>query len=139
MILVSECLVGVPCRMDGKAKLIPEIKKLVDEGKAIAVCPEVLGGLPTPRDPSEIQNGRVISKSGIDVTEPFIKGAKESLRICLEKGCTLAILKSKSPSCGYGYIHDGTFGEGLVPGNGVFAQMLIDAEIRIITEQDYVE
>ena len=139
MILVSECLAGVPCRMDGKAKLIPEIKKLVDEGKAIAVCPEVLGGLPTPRDPSEIQNGRVISKSGIDVTEPFIKGAKESLRICLEKGCPLAILKSKSPSCGYGYIHDGTFGEGLVPGNGVFAQMLIDAGIRIITEQDYVE
>ena len=83
MILVSECLAGVPCRMDGKAKLIPEIKKLVDEGKAIAVCPEVLGGLPTPRDPSEIQNGRVISKSGIDVTEPFIKGAKLNARLSL--------------------------------------------------------
>ena len=138
MILVSECLTGVPCRMDGKAKLVPEIKRLVDAGEAIAVCPEVLGGLPTPREPSELRGGRAVTRSGADVTDAFLKGARESLQICLEQGCTLAVLKSKSPSCGYGQIHDGTFGGGLVPGNGIFAQMLIEAGIPVMTETDYV-
>ncbi len=138
MILVSECLTGVPCRMDGKSKLIPEIKKLVDEGKAVAVCPEVLGGLPTPRGPSEIRNGRVVTQKGADVTEAFINGAEKAFRICKEHGCTCAVLKSKSPSCGFGQIHDGTFGGGLVPGNGVFTQMLLDAGIEVMTEQDFV-
>ena len=86
MILVSACLAGVPCRMDGKDKLVPEIKRLVDGGKAIPVCPEVLGGLPTPRDPSEKRDGHVFSKSGKDVTAEFIRGAEESLRICREHG-----------------------------------------------------
>lgn len=136
MILVSECLAGVPCRMDGQAKTVPAVRKLVEEGKAIPVCPEVLGGLPTPRESSEIRNGRVYSKSGVDVTESFIEGAEESLRICREHHCSLAILKSKSPSCGFGKIHDGTFGTGLVDGNGIFAQMLVDEGVRIITEKD---
>ena len=137
MILVSECLAGVPCRMDGKAKTVPEIKKLVEEGKAIPVCPEVLGGLPTPREPSEIRDGRVYSKSGKDVTDEFVKGATIALNICKEACCDLAILKSKSPSCGYGKIHDGTFSSGLVDGNGIFAQMLVDEGICVITEEEF--
>ena len=137
MFLVSECLAGVPCRMDGKEKTVPEIKMLVEEGKAIPVCPEVLGGLPTPREPSEIRDGRVYSKSGKDVTDEFVKGATIALNICKGAGCDLAILKSKSPSCGYGKIHDGTFSSGLVDGNGIFAQMLVDEGIRVTTEEEY--
>ncbi|MBQ9663744.1 MAG: DUF523 domain-containing protein [Oscillospiraceae bacterium] len=138
MILVSACLAGVPCRMDGKDKLVPEIKRLVDGGKAIPVCPEVLGGLPTPRDPSEKRDGRVFSKSGKDVTAEFIRGAEESLRICREHGCRCAILKSKSPSCGLGLIHNGRFDGGLVEGNGVFTQLLLDSGISVMTEQEYL-
>lgn len=139
MIIVSACLAGIPCRMDGKAKTVPGIRKLVDEGKAVPVCPEVLGGLPTPWEPSEIRDGRVYSRSGRDVTETFVKGAQESLRICRENGCTSAILKSKSPSCGYGLVHDGTFEDGLVPGSGIFARMLVDEGIEIMTEEEYEE
>ena len=84
MILVSECLAGVPCRMDGKSKPVPEIVKLVEEGKAIPVCPEVLGGLSTPRIPSERLGNRVVNKEGEDVTAVFVKGAEESLRMYRE-------------------------------------------------------
>lgn len=138
MTVVSACLAGVNCRMDGGNKLVPEIKRLVDEGKAIPVCPEELGGLPTPRDPSEQRDGYVFSKSGKDVTEEFVRGAEESLRICREHGCSRAILKAKSPSCGVGMIHNGRFDGGLVEGNGVFTQLLLDAGIPVMTEQAYL-
>lgn len=107
-ILVSACLAGIPCRMDGQAKLIPEIKKLVDEGQAIPVCPEVEGGLSTPRSPSERQGHYVINQAGEDVTAQFILGAKRCMAVCQEHGCTKEILKSKSPSCGRGKIYDGS-------------------------------
>ena len=138
MIIVSECLAGVPCRMNGKDKLVPEIKRLVDEGKAVAVCPEVLGGLPTPRDPSEIWEGRVYSCNGRDVTEEFVTGAKKAMEICRVHGCTQAIMKAKSPSCGCGMIHNGTFDGGLVSGNGIFAQMLIDEGVKVMTEENFM-
>ena len=138
MILVSECLAGVNCRMDGGNKLIPEIRKLVEEGKAVPVCPEVLGGLPTPREPSEQRCGRVYSKSGVDVTAEFERGAKEALCICKAHGCTAAIVKAKSPSCGYAIIHNGCFDGGLVSGNGVFTQMLLDAGVPVMTEQEFL-
>ena len=136
--IVSACLAGVNCRMEGGNKLVPEIKRLVDEGKSIPVCPEELGGLPTPRDPSEQRNGRVFSKSGKDVTAEFIRGAEESLRIGREHGCTCAILKAKSPSCGVGLIHNGRFDGGLMEGNGVFTQMLLDAGIPVMMEQEFL-
>ena len=139
MILVSECLTGVACRMDGKSKLIPEIKALVDAGEAVPVCPEVLGGLPTPRTPSEIRDGRVVNAAGEDVTAQFTCGAREALRICRAHGCTLAVLKSKSPSCGLGQIHNGLFDGGLVEGNGVCAQLLLDAGIPVMTEKQFLE
>lgn len=137
MILVSACLAGEKCRMDGKDKLVPEIKRLVESGEAVAVCPEVLGGLPTPRRPSERRGDRVVNAAGEDVTEQFRRGAEEAMRICREHGCTRAILKSKSPSCGCGVIHNGSFDGGLTEGNGILTQMLLNAGISVITENDY--
>ena len=92
-----------------------ELKALLDSGEAVAACPEVLGGLPTPRDPSERQGERVVSCTGRDVTEEFRRGAEEALRIYRENGCTMAVLKSGSPSCGCGLIHNGKFDGGMNP------------------------
>ena len=137
MLLVSMCLAGIPCRMDGKAKLVPEIKALLERNEAIAVCPEVLGGLPTPRIPSEIQpDGRVRNQQGDDVTEQFVRGAEQAMTICRTHGCTGAILKARSPSCGKGCIYDGSFTGTRVPGNGVFAKKLLDAGIPVMTEEE---
>ena len=136
MILVSACLAGVNCRMDGGNKLVPEIKELVEAGRAIPVCPEVLGGLPTPRQPSERRGESVCARAGEDVTAAFVRGAERALEICMKNGCTAAVMKSKSPSCGYRVIHNGRFDGGLTEGNGVFTQMLLDAGIPVVTEQD---
>ena len=137
MYVISACLAGEKCRMDGKDKLMPEIRRLVENGEAVAVCPEVLGGLPTPRSPSERRGDRVVNAADEDVTEQFRRGAEEAMRICKENGCTMAILKSKSPSCGCGVIHNGQFDGGLIEGNGVFAQRLLDSGIKVITEKDF--
>ena len=139
MYLVSACLAGEKCRMDGKDKLVTEIQQLVEKGEAIPVCPEVLGGLPTPRSPSEKRGDRVVNAAGEDVTEQFVRGAEEALRICMENGCSLAILKSKSPSCGCGVIHNGKFDGGLTEGNGVLTQTLLDAGIPVMTEAEYLK
>ncbi len=140
ILIVSKCLAGVPCRYDGKDNLVPEIKALVERGEAVAVCPEVLGGLPTPRTPSELQSdGRVLSKQGEDATAQFTCGAARAMELCREHGCTGAILKARSPSCGKGVIYDGSFTGARVPGSGVFAQMLLDAGIPVMTEEDYAE
>ena len=113
--------------------------KLYEEGIAVPVCPEVLGGLPTPREPSELQpDGRVVNCLGEDVTEQFRKGAEEALQICRENGCTSAILKSKSPSCGCGVIHNGKFDGGLIEGNGIFADLLLKEGIPVMTEREYL-
>lgn len=136
MIIVSACLAGVECRFDGRSKPNNMIMEMVEKGEAIPVCPEVLGGLPTPRDSQEIINGRVITNNGRDVTNYFNKGAREVLRICLENGCKRAILKSKSPSCGMGYIGDGTFSGNLIEGDGVTARLLKEHGIEVITEKD---
>lgn len=140
MFVVSMCLAGMPCRYDGKDNLAPEIKALLERNEAIAVCPEVLGGLLTPRVPSEIQpDGRILNKQGEDVTTQFVRGAEQAMTICLTHGCTGAILKARSPSCGKGCVYDGSFTGTRVPGNGIFAQMLIDAGIPVMTEEEYHE
>ncbi len=136
MIIVSACLTGVNCRYDGKNNKIEEVCRLVRLKKALPVCPEQLGGLPTPRLPSEISGGRVFNKNGDDVTKAFQKGAEEALKICLMAGCKKAILKSRSPSCGFGMIYDGGFNKKLLPGNGVFAALLENAGIKIITDEN---
>ena len=99
--VVSACLAGESCRYDGGGSPCPAVQALVRTGHALPVCPEVLGGLPTPRVPSEIRDGRVVAKDGTDVTGAFIRGAEEALRLALENGCTAAILKARSPSCGW--------------------------------------
>jgi len=147
MILVSACLAGICCKYNGGNNGIPLIKELVKQGKTIPLCPEQLGGLPTPRLPAEIKGGSardvlqgkasVVREDGADVTENFIRGAREVLKFCQEMGIRRAILKSKSPSCGKGLVYDGTFTGKLIEGNGVTAQLLIDDGIEVMTEEEF--
>ncbi|MBQ1385559.1 MAG: DUF523 domain-containing protein [Erysipelotrichales bacterium] len=132
--IISACLLGIPCRYDGKACPVSFPEELLKNVRLIPVCPEMLGGLPSPRTPSEIKDGRVFYKTGEDVTEYFRKGAEETLRIAKEQHVTCALLKQNSPSCGYGLIYDGTFGGRLIPGKGITAGLLEENGIRIITE-----
>ena len=133
-ILVSACLLGERCRYDGKSKPCDEVIKLNEKYNLIPVCPEVLGGLETPRTPCEIQNGRVISADGIDRTIEYTTGAQITLEIAKENNCKVAILKSKSPSCGKGKIFDGTFSGTLTDGNGITAQLLTENGIDVYNE-----
>ena len=137
MIIVSACLAGENCRYDGSNKLNKYIQKLVEEGDAISLCPEQLGGLPTPRIASEQKGGRVFNKNGEDVTEYFVKGAEEVLRIANLHNCKDAVLKSKSPSCGCGQIYDGFFSGKLIKGDGITTALLKKNKIEIYTEEDY--
>ena len=132
--ICSACLLGIPCRYDGKACPVSFPEELLKNVRLIPVCPEMLGGLPSPRTPSEIKDGRVFYKTGEDVTEHFRKGAEETLRIAKEHRAACAVLKSKSPSCGYGLVYDGTFRGVTVPGKGITAELLEKNGIRILTE-----
>ena len=134
MILISACLAGIPCRMDGQSKECPGFRELVERGEAVMACPEVLGGLPTPRPRSEKRGDQVISERGEDVTAYFEAGAQKALALYREKGCTLAVLKSKSPSCGLGRIHAGSFDGRMTDGNGVFADLLLKEGIPVTDE-----
>ena len=132
MKLVSACLAGFPCRYDGKAKNCPEAMELVRSGKAIPVCPEQLGGLPTPRPPCEIYEGRVIDQSGGDWTDNYRRGAEAVLALAKTYGATQALLQNKSPSCGSGWIYDGTFSKKLIQGDGITARLLRENGIQVI-------
>jgi uncharacterized protein YbbK (DUF523 family) len=136
MILVSACLAGVPCRWDGADKGNERIIELVGRGEAILVCPEQLGGLTTPRKPSEISGGRVLDREGKDLTAEFRKGAEICLAIAGRYGCREAILKAKSPSCGSGLVYDGSFSGRLVPGDGIAAALLKASGIAVRTEEE---
>lgn len=137
-IIVSACLLGANTRYDGKSSSTEEVISLLKQHNLIPVCPEQLGGMQTPRYPSEIQAGESVIKNsqGEDVTSCFVKGAEEALLLALLCNCKLAILKSKSPSCGKGLVYDGSFSRRLIKGNGIFAQMLIDNGIEVYTEKD---
>lgn len=124
MIVVSACLAGAACRFDGKTTPHPAVLELVRLGRALPLCPEQLGGRPTPRKPNEILNGRVLDRDGADLTEAFERGAREAWRLAELAGCRIAVLKDRSPSCGSGRIYDGTFSGRLVEGDGVFAALL---------------
>ena len=138
MIVVSACLVGINCRYDSSSKTKPELLDLLEKKRAVPVCPEQLGGLPTPRTPAKIQSGdgydvlksgaRVIDIKGRDVTRQFIKGAIEAFNIAMLVGADKAILKDKSPSCGVNYIWDD---DGLKEGKGVLTALLIDNGIEV--------
>ncbi|EKE01816.1 MAG: hypothetical protein ACD_21C00047G0001 [uncultured bacterium] len=136
MKIVSACLAGVRCNWQGEAKPCAKVIELVAAGKAIPICPEQLGGMPTPRDPAERSGNRVISISGEDVTDKFKHGTEEGLKIAKLINCKEAILKARSPSCGVGKIYDGTFTKNLTPGDGVFAKMLKEHRIRVQSEEE---
>ena len=139
MLLLSACLAGVPCRMDGNAKPVPALLSLAVRGEAVLVCPEVLGGLSIPRVASERRpDGRVINAAGEDVTAAFVLGAQRALEICRARGCDCAVLKAKSPSCGKGLIYDGSFTRTLIRGDGVLAALLQREGIRVLTEEEAV-
>lgn len=135
--IVSACLCGEKVRYDGKIKQVDNIKQLVDENKAIMVCPEVLGGLPVPRPQCEIKDGKVINIKGEDKTDNFVKGAKETLAIAKKYNIKKAILKEKSPSCGSNYIYDGTFNKNLIPGQGITTKLLRENNIEVISDEEY--
>jgi len=138
-ILVSACLLGLECRYNAESRPDARVLALAERHSLIPVCPEQLGGLATPREPAELCGGRVLTRSGADVTEPFERGAAGALKLAETLGCGCAVLKSRSPSCGRGRIHDGSFSSALVPGDGLTARKLLDAGIRVYTEDDCVE
>ena len=138
-ILVSACLLGQSCRYDGKSKPCERVIALKDTYNLIPICPEVMGGLPTPRTPSEICGELVLMKDGRNVTENYNRGAQKALEIARENACTVAILKEKSPSCGSGLIHNGLFDGGLIEGDGITAKLLKSQGVLVLGESKITE
>ena len=136
-ILVSACLAGCACRYDGTACTDRIVKHLVETGLALAVCPEELGGLSTPRLPSEISDQRVINQAGQDVTAEFERGARKVLQLARTLGITVAILKERSPSCGSNCVYDGSFSGKLIPGQGLTAALLRADNIKIYNQDNF--
>ena len=132
-VLVSACLLGVNCKYNGKNNYCEQIEEYLQKYELIPVCPEIFGGLPTPRVPSEIKDGRVVTKDGQNVTENFLKGAKETLYLARKYNIKKAILKAKSPSCGHNQIYDGNFQDKLIKGDGITTKLLKENGIEIIT------
>lgn len=149
MIVISACLCGANCRYNGESSLDEKALKILKSGKALLICPEELGGMDTPRNPHEIKGGTgadvlngkaiVIGSNGEESTELFIKGAKEAYRIAKNADVKLAILKSRSPSCGHGKIYDGNFTGNKIDGNGVTAELFVKNRIDVITEEELDE
>ena len=133
-LLVSACLLGTPCRYDGRSKADARIQALAEKYELVPVCPEELGGLPTPREPSERQGERIVMRSGRDVTAEYRRGAEAALALCLQNGCKAAVLKEKSPSCGCGQVYDGTFSRRLIEGDGVTAELLKAHGVAVYVE-----
>lgn len=136
MKIVSACLAGIKSRYDGQANPCQKVIDLVEQGKAVPVCPEQLGGLPTPREPAEQRKGKIVTEKGQEVTKEFKRGAAEGLKIAELVNCQEAILASRSPSCGSGKIYDGTFSRKLIKGDGVFASLLKKKGIKVLTEEE---
>lgn len=135
-LLISECLCGSSCRYDGKDNLIKQLPLLQDTFDLVPVCPEVLGGLSTPRDPAERQGERICTANGIDVTKEFLTGAQNTLELAFQNGCNQALMKAKSPSCGYKRIYDGTFSKTLRDGHGCTVEVLLKNNIKVYTEDE---
>lgn len=133
-ILVSACLLGVRCRYDGKSVPCGALLQRLDTLDLVPVCPEILGGLPTPRTPAERQGSRVTAKDGRDVTAQYRRGAEEALRLAQLLGCRYALLKERSPSCGCGKIYDGSFTGTLTGGDGTAAGLLRANGLQVFGE-----
>lgn len=135
-ILISACLLGLPCRYDGASKPQPWAEALAARHELVPVCPEQLGGLPTPRAPSERQGSRVVMNTGADVTAQYERGAACTLTLYRLLGCEAAILKERSPSCGCGQVYDGSFSGTLTSGDGVTAALLKAHGIPVYGESE---
>lgn len=135
-ILVSACLLGINSRYCGGGCLNEKIASLLENHNLIPICPEQLGGLPTPREPDEIRDGKVFEKSGKENTKIFQKGAEETLRLARLLNVDMAILKQNSPSCGSSMIYDGTFSGKKIPGSGITTSLLLKNGIRVISEEE---
>lgn len=140
--IISACLLGVNCKYNGCNNDCESVKSIAENHSHVAVCPEVAGGLSIPRPPSEIRGSKVYSDDGVELTKCFLEGAEivleESRRRAEMEGeqIELAILKSRSPSCGVNKIYDGTFSGKLVEGDGIFTRLLRENGIKVITEED---
>ena len=137
-ILVSACLLGVECRYDGRGVLVSQAEELLSRHHLIPVCPEIMGGLATPRTPAERVGAEVITRDGEDVTAAYEKGAGEVLKLAQLYGCQAAILKERSPSCGNGVIYDGTFQGKRIPGDGKTTELLKKHGIQVAGESDFM-
>ncbi len=135
-ILVSACLLGENCKYNGKNNFNSLVAELANSFEIIPICPEVFGGLTTPRLPSEINGEFVINEAGVDVTYEFNKGANLALQIALKENIKYAILKEKSPSCGVNKIYDGNFNGTLLTGKGITCQLLEKNGIKCYNENE---
>ena len=145
-LLISACLLGLPCRYDGRQvegkfgtasdTLDAVLPTLTARFELVPFCPEIYGGLPTPRVPSERVGDRVVMRDGTDVTAAFARGAEGALMLCEQLGIRRALLKAKSPSCGKGSIYDGSFSGTLTDGDGVCAQLLMSCGILVYNENE---
>ncbi len=136
-ILVSACLLGINCKYSGGNNLNPALVEYLEQHEIVPVCPEILGRRPVPRPPVEIVDGVVREKDGTSRDAEFRKGAEEGLRIAREQRIDLAILQSRSPSCGVRRIYDGSFSGVTIPGQGVFAELLIRNGFKVIDVEEW--
>ncbi|MCI6152318.1 DUF523 domain-containing protein [Fusobacterium perfoetens] len=144
MIGISSCLCGINCKYNGENNLNPIFLEMLNKGEAVPICPEQLGGLSTPRVPAEIQKDKegkiqVITKNNTNVTKEYFLGAERALKILKALEIDTVILKSKSPSCGYGKIYDGTFSKTLIEGNGITVDLFLKNNIKVIDNEEYIK
>jgi uncharacterized protein YbbK (DUF523 family) len=136
-ILVSACLLGVRCNHEGESNASPAVEALRGRYRLVPVCPEVVGGLPTPRPAAELQpDGRVRTAGGADVTDAYERGAAHAVELAVVTGARQAVLKARSPSCGTAEVYDGSFTRTRVPGRGVTARALGAAGVELRSEED---
>ena len=137
-VLISACLAGINCKFNGENNLLDSgiLDEISKKYHLLFVCPEVFGGLSTPREPAEMKGGLVVTKTAKDVSENFKFGAEICLKIAKLNGCKKAILKARSPSCGSGQIYDGSFTKRLIFGDGVAAKLLKENEILVFSEDE---
>jgi uncharacterized protein YbbK (DUF523 family) len=149
LIAVSSCLAGIECRYNGSHSLVGKIKGLVEQDRALLICPELLGGFSTPRESAEIVGGtgedvldgnaKVIEKSGNDVTKLYIEGAYKALNTIQEANVKYVVLKENSPSCGSTMIYNGEFSNTKIDGKGVTAALFKRAGIQVISEKQFLD
>lgn len=136
-IMVSACLLGDNCKYNGGNNYQEELNRYLDNHEVYKVCPEIMGGLPVPRVPSEIKGEMVINKDNVDVTKEYHKGALKTLEIALKNNIKVAILKDRSPSCGSTSIYDGTFSKKVISGEGITTKLLRENGITVLNENNY--